>query len=164
MAAPKNNQFWKLRSKHGRDKIFQSPEILMEAALEYFEITSKRQWIKKDFKGKDAVEVDIPTSPPFTIHGLLIFLDIDDNTWYRYKGREEFRDVVTRIEKIIYVQKFEGATVGAYSPNIIARDLGLVDKKEQKLDHTTKGKALDFSQFSKAEKIKLLEALTNREE
>ena len=28
MAASKNNQFWKLRSKHGRDILFSSPELL----------------------------------------------------------------------------------------------------------------------------------------
>ena len=37
MGAPKNNQFWKLRSKHGRDKIFKTPKILWEAACDYFE-------------------------------------------------------------------------------------------------------------------------------
>ena len=28
MAAPKGNQFWMLRSKHGRDKLFATPEAL----------------------------------------------------------------------------------------------------------------------------------------
>lgn len=30
----------------------------------------------------------------------------------------------------MYAQKFEGASVGAFNANIIARDLGLIDKKE----------------------------------
>ena len=37
MAAPKGNQFWMLRSKHGRDKLFATPEALWEAACEYFQ-------------------------------------------------------------------------------------------------------------------------------
>ena len=37
MAASKNNQFWKLRSKHGRDTLFSSPELLWSAAYEYFD-------------------------------------------------------------------------------------------------------------------------------
>ena len=37
MGAPKGNQFWKLRSKHGRDKLFTTPELLWQAACEYFE-------------------------------------------------------------------------------------------------------------------------------
>lgn len=38
--------------------------------------------------------------------------------------------VTTRIDEIIYKQKFEGAAVGAFNANIIARDLGLADKKD----------------------------------
>lgn len=34
------------------------------------------------------------------------------------------------VETTIYTQKFEGAAVGAFNSNIIARDLGLADKKE----------------------------------
>lgn len=31
MSAPKGNQFWKLRNRHGRSKRFASPEQLWEA-------------------------------------------------------------------------------------------------------------------------------------
>ena len=37
MAAPKGNQFWKARSKHGRELIFKTPEALWDACVEYFE-------------------------------------------------------------------------------------------------------------------------------
>ena len=37
MGAPKGNQFWKARAKHGRDKIFKTPDALWKAACEYFE-------------------------------------------------------------------------------------------------------------------------------
>ena len=37
MAAPKGNRFWEVRSKHGRDKILKTPEIMWEAAKQYFE-------------------------------------------------------------------------------------------------------------------------------
>ena len=36
MAATKGNQFWKARAKHGRDKIFKTPELMLEAAFDYF--------------------------------------------------------------------------------------------------------------------------------
>ena len=39
MAAPKGNKFWMMRSKHGRDKLFASPQLLWQAACEYF------QWV-----------------------------------------------------------------------------------------------------------------------
>jgi hypothetical protein len=130
MAAPKNNRFWELRASHGRDLIFSSPEILWDAAKEYFAATVARPWITKDWVGKDAIQVERETTPPFTIQGLCIFLDINPDTWYDYRKKEDFSDICTRIDTIIYTQKFEGATVGTYNSNIIARDLGLADKKE----------------------------------
>lgn len=133
MAATPGNQWWKLRSKHGRDKIFTAPEILWEAACEYFEATDKRKWVKKDWVGKDAQEVDRETDTPYTLSGLCLFLDIDEDTLNNYGTKEEYKDyfgVVTRVKRVIYTQKFEGAAVGAYNANIIARDLGLADKKE----------------------------------
>lgn len=132
MGAPKGNKFWELRSTHGRDLIFSSPEILWEAAKEYFEATINRPWIKKDWVGKDAVEVERKTTPPFTLTSLFLFLDISHQTWNLYRERKDFVEVVTRIENVIYAQKFEGATVGAYNSNIIARELGLSDKQEIK--------------------------------
>lgn len=136
MSAPEGNQFWKLRSKHGRDKIFETPNILWEAAQEYFEATSSRIWERTEFNGRDAIECKIPTSAPFTLTGLYIFLECDAKTWRNYREREDFVPIITRIENIIYTQKFEGASVGAYNANIIARDLGLADKKE--VDKTVK--------------------------
>ena len=41
--------------------------------------------------------------------------------------------IIHKIEEIIYNQKFEGAAVGIFNSNIIARDLGLSDKKD--IDH-----------------------------
>lgn len=140
MSAPKLNQFWKLRSKHGRDLIFSTPEILWEAAVQYFEATDARKWKKKDWVGKDAIEVERETETPYTISGLCLYLDVSREWWNKFKNenREDFLQVLTRIENIIYTQKFEGASVGAFNPSIIARDLGL---KEQ-TDITSNGKDL----------------------
>ena len=80
MAAPKGNEFWKLRSKHGRDKIFKTPEIMLVAINEYFKWCEENPLIEIDFKGKDAKEVELPRMRAFTIHGLCLFLDV--NTAY----------------------------------------------------------------------------------
>lgn len=125
MAAPEKNQFWKQRSKHGRDLIFSSPTILWEACCEYFEATDARKWYKTEFNGKDALECKIPTETPYTYSGLYVFLDIDHKTWNLYENREDFIPTTTRVRNIIYTQKFEGAAVGAFNANLIARDLGL---------------------------------------
>lgn len=127
----KGNQFWKLRSKHGRDKIFKSPELLWEACCEYFEATDARKWVKTEFNGKDAIKCEVPTETPYTWTGLYLFLDIDHSTWQLYEKREEFIAITSRVRNIIFTQKFEGAAVGAFNAQIISRDLGLTEKVDQ---------------------------------
>lgn len=132
MAAPEGNQFWKLRSKHGRDILFASPELLWEAATEYFEHTDGRKWQKTEYNGKDAIKCLVPNETPYTLTGLCLYLGCGSAYFRNFKpnASEEFKTVITRIEEVIYTQKFEGASVGAFNANIIARDLGLADKKE----------------------------------
>lgn len=143
MPAPKGNQFWKLRSKHGADAIFQSPKVMFEACMEYFEETSKRKWFKNEAikGGKDTGKiVEVPTETPFSISGLCIFLGVNSRYLEQfeeseiYKNNKDFSTIITRVRDIIDTQQFEGATVGAFNPNIIARKLGLVDKSN--IDHS----------------------------
>lgn len=134
MAAPIGNQFWKLRSKHGRDKIFSSPEILWEAACEYFEATDNREdWDRQEWVGRDGEEVTRHVNIPYTLTGMYIFMDISHTTWALYRENKDFSAIITHIEHVIYTQKFEGASVGAFNHNIIARDLGLKDKAESEV-------------------------------
>ena len=140
MSAPKGNQFWKLRSKHGRDKLFESPELLWDAACEYFEATDSRKWVKKDWVGKDALPVERENETPYTKSGLCLFLDISE--WRLLLDlkmvSEDFSQVVSRIENIIITQKTEGASVGAFNASIVSLELGL----KQQIDHTTNGENL----------------------
>src|SRR5882724_2732709 len=126
MGAPIGNQFRKLRSKHGRDKLFETPELLWEAACEYFEWCDSNPLIEIDFKGKDADRVELPKMRAFTIHGLCIYLDCNTKYFNDFKeaNHKGFSEVLTRIMEIIYNQKFTGAAAGFLNPNIIARDLG----------------------------------------
>ncbi|WP_461490202.1 DNA-packaging protein [Pontibacter sp. HJ8] len=146
MTAPKKNAFWKQRTKHGRDKLFASADLLWKAACDYFKWCDSNPWLKteqlkkpitiKDVKGTRAVTiVEIPTARPYTLSGLCLYLDCSQSYFREFKsnppqGSEDFLTVITRIEEIIYTQKFEGAAVGVFNANIIARDLGLADKKE----------------------------------
>lgn len=135
MPAPQGNQFWKLRASHGRDKLWETPELLWEACAEYFEATDKRKWYKTEFVGKDAIECHAPTATPYTWQGLYLFLDCVHSTWQEYEKREEYSAICSRVRNIIYTQKFEGAAVGAYHPLIISRDLGLVEKTDNDHHH-----------------------------
>jgi hypothetical protein len=110
--------------------IFSSPSVLWEACKEYFEHQSEQTWIKKDWVGREGHEVDRETAAPFTQKGLCLFLGITEETWNQYKKKKDFSEIVTRVNDIIFIQKFEGATVGAYNSAIIVRELGLADKKE----------------------------------
>lgn len=135
MAAPVGNQFWKLRSKHGRDKIFTSPDLLWEACCEYFEWCDNNPLIEVDFRGKDADRVELPKMRAYTWSGLELFLGEMDLKNYRANpDYKDFFHILSHVEKVIYTQKFTGAAAGFLNANIIARDLGLQDKKE--LSHT----------------------------
>lgn len=138
MESDDNVQFWKLRSKHGRDKIFSTPEILWESCEEYFESVDARKWHKTEFHGKDAEKCMIPNATPYTWTGLYLFLDISHTTWQDYEKREDFIAICTRVRNIVYTQKFEGAAVGAFNAQIISRDLGLKDST----DITSAGKEI----------------------
>ncbi len=119
---------WKLRSKHGPKKIFKSPKLLWEAACEYFKHTDDRKWIKKDWVGKDAKEVDRESSAPYTLAGLCLYLGVNEAYFRQFTDNtkdKSFSTVINQIKQVIYVQKFEGAAVGAFNANIISRDLGL---------------------------------------
>lgn len=136
MAAPKNNQFWKQRATHGREKIFKTPVDLWQAACEYFQWCDENPWYKYEAaKAGDhfGENVTVPVERPYTITGLCIFLDCDVETFLNYGKAEAYKDffgVVSKIRDVIYTQKFEGAAVGAFNASIIIRDLGLRDKQE----------------------------------
>lgn len=132
MAAPLGNRFWEARSSHGRKPIFGSPDDLWEACAQYFE------WVEENplyedklvtFQG-EATHEPVAKMRAMTVTGLCIFLDIDFTTWRAYGLKEDFSQIVTRVDEIIRTQKFAGAAADLLNPNIIARDLGLVEKKE----------------------------------
>lgn len=132
MAAPIGNQFWKARSKHGRDKLFASPEALWEACCEYFEwVDANPLYEIKPFAYQGVVvQEQVPKMRAMTIDGICLFLDIAVSTWYEWRGKDDFSEVVKRAESVIRSQKFAGAAADLLNANIIARDLGLADKRE----------------------------------
>jgi hypothetical protein len=138
MAAPKENQFWKQRSKHGRDKLFASPDLLWQAACEYFDWCDKNPWFKNDVvKGGADVgtTLRIPVARPYTLTGLCIYLKCNSAYFRTFKVQaleadKDFNTVITQIEETIETQQFEGAVVGVFNSNIISRKLGLVEKVE----------------------------------
>lgn len=136
MAAPKGNQYWKRRSKDGRDRLYADPEDLWLECCEYFEwVESNPLWETKLFSYQGEVSEGVaPKMRAMTIGGLCLFLDIDYSTWTDWRKKEhDFSKVCTRAEAIIRAQKFEGAAAELLNPSIIARDLGLKESTEH--DH-----------------------------
>jgi len=149
MGAPIGNQFWKIRAKHGRDKLFKTPELLWSAACDYY------QWCddnplkeEKLFHFQGEITRDSSSKMrAYTITGLCLYLHCSTE-WFRHfeennKDSKDFIPILTRIRETIYTQKFTGAAADLLNSNIIARDLGLIDKQVLKATKIIKGIKLD---------------------
>lgn len=106
------NKFWQQRSKHGRDRLFQSAELLWESACEYFQWCDDNPWMKVEQKkgnsnidvfdlielakkeGLDTKQVmesatnplmEIPTARPYTIQGLCSYLDCNTDYFNQFE-------------------------------------------------------------------------------
>lgn len=149
MPAPLGNRFWELRSKHGRGKLFETPELMWQAACEYFEWCENNPLMEvEQAKGSPKSEkdddgniswspnlIELPKMRPFTLQGLCFYLNCNTAYFRSFKAqeraqKEDFSTIIAEIEETIYNQKFSGAAAGFLNANIIARDLGLADKTE----------------------------------
>lgn len=135
--------YWEGRKKLGRPKLIETPEELWGYACEYFNRVNGTPFKKQDFiRGGEYAgsKVNLDQMAPYTWEGLEAYLfekvgiaHIED---YRYNkdGRyEKFTGIIHAIGKIIYDRNFSGAAVGAFSHNLIARQLGLTEKTEMKV-------------------------------
>ena len=154
---PQGNNFWTRRSKHGRDRLFETPKELWEACCEYFRHCDENPFLEavqgKSCKPIQVEEgkfilapeiIELPKMKPYTLHGLVGYLNASINFFNMFEESlkskvekdktdiisSDFLLVITRAREIIYNQKFTGAASGFFNSNIIARDLGLADKNE----------------------------------
>lgn len=136
MSFKEGNNYWEHREKHGRDYKY-TPEKLWEEAILYFQwakdnplmesVFVQKGIVIKDEQGnrKTVYEYPMPKMRAMTLKAFHLFADIGHSTWEGYKKIDDFSTITTRIQSIIYSQKFEGAAASMLNPNIIARDLGL---------------------------------------
>ena len=132
MAAPKGNRFWEARSSHGRNPKFDDPEVLRDACYQYFQwVEDNPLWEMKAFAYQGVViQEPVAKMRAMTLSGLCLFICISEDTWATYRKKEDFLGVCIEVERHIYNQKFSGASADLLNASIIARDLGLADKKE----------------------------------
>lgn len=126
-------ELWEVAKKNiGKPPAFKSPQEMKERAFEYFNWLKENQLHEqKPFSSQgEVIYGDIFKMRPATQQGLCIFLNIGVSTWHDYKKKEEYSEVTSIIESVMYEQKFSGAATGLLNANIIARDLGLKDSAE----------------------------------
>lgn len=132
------NKFWQARSSAGPKPKFTDGDHLWAACVEYFDWVNDNPLYADQlvtFQGA-AKHEPVAKMRAMTIGGLCLFLDVTERQWREWReNRSDLIPVITQAEAIIYTQKFQGASADLLNPNIIARDLGLADKKQ----HTGKG-------------------------
>lgn len=138
MGAKKGNTNWKNRKSSGRKCFFDNPSDLWDAACRYFQHVDEHPFTEiKMIESTNGSETKIEREKdmPYTLSGLCLYLGATTCWWCRMKKRHternntEFVEVMQRIEETIETQQFEGAVVGVFNAGIIARKLGLTDKK-----------------------------------
>lgn len=142
MAAPVGNEFWKLRNSHGREKLFATPELLWDAACEYFEwVENNPLHESKAFSFMGQVNIEqVPVMRAMTLSQLCFYLGCNEAYFRTFKKQlppdeKDFNTVISDIENIIFNQKFQGASANLLNANIISRELGL----KEHTDVTHKG-------------------------
>ncbi len=125
------NKLWQMRSKDGKEPKYK-PDALWEKALEYFQWIEDNPLLEEQLFAYQGIitRQTVTKMHAMTYQGLELFLDISRQTWDNYRKNNDYLAVTNAIEKIIYEQKFSGAAATLLNPNIIARDLGLSDKRD----------------------------------
>jgi hypothetical protein len=135
-AFKEGNEIWKLATYSGRERLY-TPEELLATAKKYFVWCAEHPLYEHKAmqeKGKIKI-VKIPKLRVFTYEGLTLFLGVNSNYIQQFRKTDtgEYSWVLAFIDSTIYSQKFESAAADLLNANIIARDLGLVDRSETKV-------------------------------
>lgn len=144
---PGDDGYWDRRSRQFKReykkskwerKAFTGPDQLFSLACEYFKRVDETPIPKQDFiKGGESAGsiIELKNMRPYTWCGLEAYLfekgfisTLQDYKANRENRYTEYVEVIRVLEKIIYDQKFSGASVGVFNATIISRDLGLVDQ------------------------------------
>lgn len=163
MVAPLGNQYWLLRDPETghRPLKFETPEQLWEAARAYFEWAESTPLQEEVAMGsKDGpVKITLSKMRALTLKAMCLYIDLSWDRFDDYRKRPAFKEVCQRIDDVIFTQKFEGAAAGLLQPNIIMRDLGLVEKTQAEVSGPNGGPiaTIDAKKLSKAQ----LEALAS---
>lgn len=141
------NTIWMKAGYPGRPRKFETAEELWIEANKYFE------WAVKtpidDYVIQGGKRIKAPKTRPFTIIELCHFMncsgqylnEVENRTLGKtdplkadYDEKEaEFSVVVKHMKDIVFNQKYQGAAIGMFKENLIARDIGLHESVNNKL-------------------------------
>lgn len=138
----KDQQLWKLRKSTGRHALYETKAKLWRKCVKYFDWVEANPLQKTElvkYEGK-AKQISIPVMRAMTIRGLCLFLDISRETWHNYRAdkrgdedghdREYLAETCSKVEDIIYEQKFTGAAADLLNVQIISSELELKERHE----------------------------------
>lgn len=168
-----SDAIWR-RVKMGPKPVFESPEQLWEAAVEYFEWNERNPLYQPKtiiLEGGGTRLEHTEHERVMTLEALCLHMNTHRSTLLEmqqmrgaYKGRSDISAVAIHVQEIIRRQKYEGATSGWFNASIISRDLGLVDRVQTENHTITEPANIDVSKLSKAAKKELLAAMVNNDE
>lgn len=143
MAAPIGNKYWQFRNKHGRDKKYTPDELWKEFVgyAEWVEANPLKEEVINWYQGEPRKET-LNKMRAMTMDGFYLYADIDHTTFRSYKENKDYTTITNAIIINIREQKFTGAAAELLNPNIIARDLGLTDKRDNTHDVSKEMKEL----------------------
>jgi len=150
----KGNQQWKLRTVHGRGKLFANGELLRAEAMLYFDWCDKNPRMKAELVKHQgtAEQYDVPLGRPYTMDGLCNYLGVSGGYFRAAKDNlitkitkklatveeEELLDAIKWIEDTTRNDQIEGGLVGQYNANLVSRINGLADN----VNNTVSGPAV----------------------
>lgn len=136
MAAPKGNKYGCGYYPPYRPRAYATPEAFKEATDDYFNWIDNNPIMKNEAlkSGLDAGRIiQVPTQRPYLIEGLCDHLGITVQTFMNYESKEEYKaffEVCAYVRQKIYRQNLEYGYSGAFDAGLVARKLGIADKKE----------------------------------
>ena len=152
----KGNKAWERRSRHGIEKTIKSAKLLLDAFNDYHDwcvdnpLVEIKPMVVSDGKGEGSSvdKVEVNRIRAMTLAGFCVFMGTNRQYWGTFKAQlkvngnttetevSDFNKVIRFIEDAMFQQKFEAAAAGLLKENLIARELGLADKTENKNENT----------------------------
>jgi len=151
------NQFWKMRDKDGRNKIFETPEALLSIINEYFEWVDNNPFEKAEQKKGNTIIpkennltdeqfkkitnpiINIPSKRPYEFGELCVFMGVNSKYFNDFedglKGKtddisKDFSDIITYTRDKIHSSIVMGGLLGTVNPMIASRIAGLKDRQD----------------------------------